>query len=483
MKHIGKLSLVALTLLGGLSLVSCGGEESSSQAPQGGEITYEGTTLPEASVGVSYSADVGTATGASDITYALDIGQWLPEGLELAQDGTISGTPREAGDFDFTIAASATGSTTVYADFSLSVKAGEIETESIVLEDGTVGVTYGQALFTGENYNEALTYTLKEGSELPDGLKLVESGFLIGNPTESCENLPLTIIIGGEGFEATEVETTLTIADATLPEDTTLAMEDKTLEDAEVGSPYVATFQATGGSNLTYSRTNVSGRLPNGLTFDESGVLYGVPENATSGSIRFRVTASKEGMESASGTMTFTCKDKYVQTNRFEAEYVDLTGKSGAGYSSNPTGTGLIQRFDDASNGACVSYLFTEIYLDFVIESSKDLTGVSMTFCLASEIGASTVFDSSALKFFVNDSEIPYSPITVTGGDQVKGDFQTFEISDAIALNQGENTIRLQIVSNTLRNGNATGAPVVDYLELGNTDDSVGYRPRLSNLG
>lgn len=482
MKNIGKISLAAIALLCGFGTVSCSGGEESSQEHSDGQIVYEGSALPEASVGVSYTADVGTATGAEDITYELDIGQWLPEGLELAEDGTISGTPTEAGEFSFTIAASAEGSTTVYADFTLNVKAGVVEVDDIELADGTVGTTYAQALFTEKSYNAALTYRLKDGSTLPAGLKITENGFLIGTPSEAAEDHAFTLVIGGEGFDDREVETMITIADATIPEDGTISLEDRTLPEAEVGVPYAVAIQASGASNLKYSRRAVSGRLPSGLTFDECGVLYGVAEEATSGTIRFSVTASKEGLDSATGTMSFVCRDKLVITNRYEAEYIDLTGKSGAGYSSNPTGTGLIQKFDDASNGACVSYLFTEIYLDFVVEASKPMQGLSMTFCLASEIGASTVFSSDALKFYVNGTEISYSPITVTGGNQAKGDFQTFEIADDIALKEGENTIRLEVVSNTLRNGNSTGAPVVDYLELDDTQDKVGYRPRLSNL-
>lgn len=52
------------------------------------------------------SETVSVDAGFSSVTYALTDGA-LPEGLTLNEDGTITGTPTEAGTYDFTVGISA----------------------------------------------------------------------------------------------------------------------------------------------------------------------------------------------------------------------------------------------------------------------------------------------------------------------------------------------------------------------------------------
>ena len=60
-------------------------------------------SLPDGTEGTAYSAAL-TATGASPIVWSLSSGS-LPNGLTLSHNGTITGTPAEAGTFHFTIKA------------------------------------------------------------------------------------------------------------------------------------------------------------------------------------------------------------------------------------------------------------------------------------------------------------------------------------------------------------------------------------------
>ncbi|MCL2775460.1 MAG: S-layer homology domain-containing protein [Oscillospiraceae bacterium] len=63
------------------------------------------TALPDGTVGVSYNQNLA-ATGATPITWSLDTGSSLPDGLTLSTGGVISGTPTVKGTFDFTVKAS-----------------------------------------------------------------------------------------------------------------------------------------------------------------------------------------------------------------------------------------------------------------------------------------------------------------------------------------------------------------------------------------
>lgn len=86
-------------------------------------ITYTASALPDARVDTAYSGSVAGATGATGITYALKSGSELPAGLELGDDGAITGTPTEAvSGHTFTVVASS-GALSAEATFTINVVA------------------------------------------------------------------------------------------------------------------------------------------------------------------------------------------------------------------------------------------------------------------------------------------------------------------------------------------------------------------------
>ena len=62
-----------------------------------------GGSLPAGAVAQPYSAAVAASGGTPPYSYSIESGS-LPAGLSLAADGSISGTPTEAGDSSFVIA-------------------------------------------------------------------------------------------------------------------------------------------------------------------------------------------------------------------------------------------------------------------------------------------------------------------------------------------------------------------------------------------
>jgi outer membrane autotransporter protein len=67
-------------------------------------ITLSPTSLPNATVGTAYSQTVSASGGTAPYTFAVTAGV-LPPGMLLAPDGTLSGTPTSAGDFNVQVQA------------------------------------------------------------------------------------------------------------------------------------------------------------------------------------------------------------------------------------------------------------------------------------------------------------------------------------------------------------------------------------------
>ena len=94
-------------------------------------LSFNETTLQNGRTGESYSARVDTAQGAGEISYTLKEGSALPEGLTLSENGVISGTPSKAGDYTFTVVASAEG------------KVGDEITLTLHIDEGQAGGNSG----------------------------------------------------------------------------------------------------------------------------------------------------------------------------------------------------------------------------------------------------------------------------------------------------------------------------------------------------
>ncbi|MCH3942698.1 MAG: RICIN domain-containing protein [Atopobiaceae bacterium] len=118
------------------------------------------------------------ATG-ENVTWSVADGD-LPDGITLAADGTLSGTPTEAGSFVFAV--TATSATTGYATriYQLDVYQAPIITTKTI-PDMVVGTAVSQQLeATAEPADVSWAIT---GGSMPTGLKLSEDGLLSGTPT------------------------------------------------------------------------------------------------------------------------------------------------------------------------------------------------------------------------------------------------------------------------------------------------------------
>ena len=234
------------------------------------------TSLPDGTTGNSYSETLA-ATGTSPV-WSIDSGS-LPAGLNLSEDGIISGTPSTIGNYSFTVRAeNAAGSVTKALSIAVSVASAPIYTApnitTTTLPDGTVNMAYSQTLTaTG---TATITWSVTAGA-LPGGLTLSPAGVISGTPTATGT---FNFTVQAENSEGSDTQA-LSIVVSTAPEPIGTAPHITTtaLTDATLGSSYSDTLIASGTAPFGWGVTD--GSLPDGLSLDDiTGVISGTPTRA-----------------------------------------------------------------------------------------------------------------------------------------------------------------------------------------------------------
>lgn len=447
------------------------------------KVAFEGKTLADGQVGVAYSQNI--ANGEAGITYAVHYEDMLPTGLQLSEDGTISGTPEKAESQTFTVVAM-TEKDMLEADFTIAVLPGSLSFTAKDLPDATVGTPYIQSVATASGADNVV-YTLKEGCNLPAGLSLSESGELSGIPEAAAAGASFTVLAGTDSTSAAEAAFTLNVAEGTLKSTTEgrIIFEAQALPAGEVGTEYYQNIgTAYGVPGITYQIQYVDGiGLPKGLEFNPLGILHGTPLDSTAGEMTFKLTASAEGYEPVAVDCSLQISDVYVQTSRFEAEHIDVSKLKGAGYSSSPTGTGMLQKFANASNGYTLGYLHKAISFDFFFTSDKAASG-TLTLGLGTETGTIS-YTPESLVVRVNGTPVDYGTITVEEkGSGQSTEFTAITLAPGVALVEGENIITIEIKDTLQAGGDGTMTavgPVVDYVEVQADGATLGWRPKVAN--
>jgi large repetitive protein len=308
LRRLLPISLIAI--LAALAITAgAGGGIGDAECPNAaGENT---NTCPVGQVGVPYSLTfrlpdgVGCAPG--DDTWH-QISGTLPPGLALATDGTLAGTPTQAGVYKFWVemrlpdyppsgdppSGGCNGSKdTTQREFTLEIRPGVprlvIGPESVA--PATVGTPYTAAMTA--TVSDAKTWSIVVGM-LPPGLNLGASDGVIsglpGAPGSFSFTVRAVIADGRSDTKALtiEVRDRLRIAGSG-------DLEARVVR-TEVGVAFDASLLATGGFG-TYV-WSIDGVLPRGLTFGEDGTVSGAPEEP--GTYRFTVIVSDaEGRRAA----------------------------------------------------------------------------------------------------------------------------------------------------------------------------------------
>ncbi|WP_031499129.1 putative Ig domain-containing protein [Bryobacter aggregatus] len=247
------------------------------------------TTLPTIQVGQFFTTTLSATGGSAPYSYTIVAGG-LPNGVSLTSSGTLSGVASTSGSYPVTVRATDVGGATAQANLTLTVGSSLLTFTTTSLPQGYIGQQYNVQLQVAGG---AAPYQFSlVGGILPSGLSLTFNGQILGTPISSSFNNLTFRVTDNAGGSAT-VALNLAIGQSTVQFLTT------SLQTASVGQSYAVSLQASGGTT-PYTFSLISGSLPNGITFSQSGLLSGTPTQAGSTTLGFRVT------DSASATSTTT---------------------------------------------------------------------------------------------------------------------------------------------------------------------------------
>ena len=274
---------------------------------------------------------------SSDVAYALAEGSELPQGLTL-EDGVIKGVcVAPAGKYFFTVRATAEGKTAQELDFIVNVKQFAISYQAKTLDPFVVGDTFDMDLADAvSDAGLKITYKLKTGSKLPDGMILSETGVLSGTPARGCTDYEFTVVASADLSAPAEVTYKITVKG--------LVMDDCVIDDILIGKKYKIAFGAFANdgdvSGITYS-LKAGSTLPKGFSLSSDGLLVGKP--AELGKQSFTVVVGAPGYKDIEATVTLDIDDIYEDelTSETAAEPMPEKPVFFVGSGSNPVGIAL----------------------------------------------------------------------------------------------------------------------------------------------
>ena len=296
-------------------------------------FTITTTSLPSATVGVAYSAQIQTAGAEGQPAWTLNSGT-LPPGLSLTSnsDGTIgiiNGTPTTVGTYPFQVEAEYSYSAEYCAtqNFSITVASAVIQcTPTVIpaspLPTGDVSVPYAPVHFQATGCPSSFTFSEQavdpfNPNNEPPGLNLSTGGTFSGTPTEAG-TFSFYITATDQNDNETQVQYSLTINP--LPTIKT----SSPLPNGPVGASYSQQITATGGTPpYVFSMNN----NPPGITITPSGVLNGTPTTAGTYNFNIGVTDSVRGQTVAPFQVTFATVVTQVEVAPLSLTFnADLNG-------------------------------------------------------------------------------------------------------------------------------------------------------------
>jgi hypothetical protein len=234
------------------------------------QITSSSASLPEGFTSVEYNAQLEAADGQQPYSWSLVPESLpLPQGLNLWDDGSISGTPTESGSFTFIARVTDSGQRTADRALTIQIRAS-VEIVTTDIPEATVGVFYS-AQFQATNGTPPYVWGLDSPSQAPAGLTFSSSGNLYGTP-EQAGTYDLMVTVRDQDFQTALRQFALTIHPGIPP----LRIETTNLLGRQINLPYTNTIVVSGGVP-PYQWQIPTGQLPPGLVLTNSGQIVGTP--------------------------------------------------------------------------------------------------------------------------------------------------------------------------------------------------------------
>jgi len=197
--------------------------------------------------------------------------------------------------------------------------------ETSVLAAATVGSGFEAAL-VATGGQRPHTWQVA-GGLLPPGLALSSAGRISGTPQAAGQFALSVRVSDGSGRSAT-ASFAVTAVNA-------LRVLTTTLPEAEAGSAYQATLQATGGTS-PYWWAVVDGRLPTGLALAAGGVVSGTPSGGSPATVVVAATDAA-GRVAHSGELAIAfATDRRTVAARGGTVFVDVLGDSVSLFLASP---------------------------------------------------------------------------------------------------------------------------------------------------
>lgn len=203
-------------------------------------ISFSGGELPIGRVGISYAAKLNDAVADGKVTYKLADGSSLPTGLSLTEGGHITGKPLQAvTDYAFKVEVSAPFCEPQIAEYKISIG---LNYNDFTLTPADKGVEYFAYVNTAQGGSN-VTYALKSGSKLPDGLEFSSEGVISGT-TDKVGIYEITIVASEEGLISDEITVSLYVVGTGTDIDLDISDDVGKINDKTITTIIVTSFVA-----------------------------------------------------------------------------------------------------------------------------------------------------------------------------------------------------------------------------------------------